>query len=83
MYKVTMTFNGIIIEKEEYICDIICGRDADAIGRAEEYIDKMMKEIEEQKNNKRIKEKTRIKRIKDIEERIERERKYIERIKNK
>lgn len=81
LYKVTMIFDKIISEKKEYLGRIPCGRDIQMMTITQERIDRMLNEIEIQKNNKRIKETTRAKRIKDIEQRIEWEKQNIESIK--
>ena len=62
LYKVTMIFDKTISEKKEYLGRIPCGRDIQMMTRAQERIDRMLDEIEIQKNNKRIKETTRAKR---------------------
>lgn len=81
LYKVTMIFDKTISEKKEYLGRIPCGRDIQMMTITQERIDRMLNEIEIQKNNKRIKETTRAKRIKDIEQRIEWEKQNIEYIK--
>ena len=81
LYKVTMIFDKTISEKKEYLGRIPCGRDIQMMTRTQERIDRMLNEIEIQKNNKRIKETTRAERIKDIEKRIEWEKQNIECIK--
>ena len=81
LYRVTMIFDKTISEKKEYLGRIPCGRDIQMMTRTQERIDRMLNEIEMQKNNKRIKETTRAKRIKDIKQRIEWEKQNIESIK--
>lgn len=70
LYKVTMTFDGIITERKESLGEIPCPRAIQALKSAQEYIEKMKAEIEIEKNNKKIKETTREKRIKSLEQRI-------------
>lgn len=70
LYRVVVTIDGIICEREEFIGKIICGCDEKLVAYEKKSIEDAKKAIETIKENKRIKETTRAKRIADQERRI-------------